>query len=68
MWIKSFRHKESQKQNKSPGSGERTSDTRQKARTPGPDVELELQIENKPIQDGGDEDAPLWLNWLSGTN
>ena len=24
--------------------------------------------ENRPIQDGGDADAPLWPNSLSGTN
>ena len=27
-----------------------------------------LPFRNKPIQDGGDADAPLWLNRLSGTN
>ena len=25
-------------------------------------------IYNKPIQDGGEAKAPLWLNQLSGTN
>ena len=29
---------------------------------------LLVMVRNKPIQDGGDADAPLWLNWLRGTN
>ena len=27
-----------------------------------------VHCSNKPIQDGGDAKAPLWLNRLSGTN
>ena len=30
--------------------------------------QLREMKKNKPIQDGGEAKAPLWLNWLSGTN